>query len=62
MDYLSTGVIDDDKAIEQFEMDRWNNNEIHRRNALLVVLKKGPPCLPAAICAAFHHVFGNGRL
>ena len=49
----SAGVIDDDKAIKEFESDRRNDYKVHRSDALPIVLKEGLPSLPAAMRLVF---------
>lgn len=57
----SAGVVEDDKAIKQFESDRWNNDEVHRSNALLVVFEESLPGLTASIMGTLHHIPGDSR-
>ena len=51
----------DDKAIKRLERDRWQDKEVDRRNAVRVIVQKGPPALrrwqPAAA-----HIPSNRRL
>ena len=51
----------DDKAIKSLERDRWQDKQVDRRNAILMIVQKGPPALrrwqPAAA-----HIPSNRRL
>ena len=51
----------DDKAIKSLERDRWQDKQVDRRNAIRMIVQKGPPALrrwqPAAA-----HIPSNRRL
>jgi hypothetical protein len=39
----STGVVDDEEAVEHMEGDRWNREEVHRGDGFPMISKKGEP-------------------
>jgi len=58
---VPSSVTKDDKTIKSLERDRWQDKQIDRRNAIRMIVEKGPPALrrwqPAAA-----HIPSNRRL
>ncbi len=48
-----------DQTIEKLEPDGRYNDEIHRCNAIAMVLKEGLPRLTTRIATTPHHVLGD---
>jgi len=42
---VPSSVTKDDKAIKSLERDRWQDKEVDRRNAIRMIVQKGPPAL-----------------
>lgn len=60
-DEPSAAQPDDDKGIEQVEIDRWNHEQVHGGDVWRVVMREGPPSL-AGRPSPLDHVLGNARL
>src|SRR5271154_2806273 len=60
-DEVSAVEPDDDEGIEQVEIDRWNNEQVHGGDVRRVVTQEGPPSL-AGRPPPFDHVLGDARL
>src|ERR1700674_5701287 len=58
---LPPAVTQDQHTVEQPERDRRDHEQIHRRDAVSMITKKGPPALGRRSPPS-RHVFCNGRL
>src|ERR1035437_2540307 len=56
-----SSVTKDDKAINFLERDRWQDKQVDRRNAIRMIVQKGPPALRRRQPAA-SHIPSNRRL
>jgi hypothetical protein len=51
---VPSSVTKDDKAIKSLERDRWQDKKVDRRNAIRMIVQKGPPALRRWQPAAAH--------
>jgi hypothetical protein len=58
---LAPGMLQDQKSIQQPKRDRRDYEQIHRRNAVSVIVQKGLPALRRWLPSP-HHVFCHGGL
>jgi hypothetical protein len=45
MQYFPPVVVDDEKAVQNTERERWHGEEVHRRNGLAMVSEERQPSL-----------------
>jgi hypothetical protein len=58
---LAPGMLQNQKPIQQPKRDRWDYEQIHRRNAVSVIAQKGLPALRRWLPSP-RHVFCHGGL
>ena len=58
---LAAGMLQDQKSIQQPKRDRWDYEQIHRRNAVGMIAQKGLPALRRWLPSP-RHVFCHGGL
>ena len=54
--------MNDNEGVEEFEAERGNDKEVHRRDIREMIAKKGLPSLTGGRIPSFVHIFGDSRL
>ncbi len=54
--------MNDNEGVEEFEAERGNDKEVHRRDFRGMIAKKGSPSLTSKTKPSLLYIFGDSRL